>query len=165
MTSRVMVSLRVAATPERAFEAFAEQIGIWWRPNPLFRFTPRSPGTLALEPGLGGRFTETSADGEAFEDRSRHRMGTEHPSRLYLAAGKFHARADHRGRGAVRAVRWRDPDHRRTSRLGHGSPGACRSPYLPRPHFPSSAWGMVANPSGILPALPFRRRRACWRKA
>jgi uncharacterized protein YndB with AHSA1/START domain len=67
MTSRVMVSLRVAATPERAFEAFTQQIGIWWRPNPLFRFTPRSPGTLALEPGLGGRLTETSADGEAFE--------------------------------------------------------------------------------------------------
>jgi uncharacterized protein YndB with AHSA1/START domain len=67
LTSRVMVSLRVAATPERAFEAFTQQIGIWWRPNPLFRFTPRSPGTLALEPGLGGRFTETSADGEAFE--------------------------------------------------------------------------------------------------
>jgi hypothetical protein len=29
MTSRVMVSLRVAATPERAFEAFTEQIGVW----------------------------------------------------------------------------------------------------------------------------------------
>jgi uncharacterized protein YndB with AHSA1/START domain len=67
MTSRVMVSLRVAATPERAFEAFTEQIGEWWRPNPLFHFTPRSPGALAFEPGLGGRFTETSGDGEAFE--------------------------------------------------------------------------------------------------
>ena len=67
MTSRVLVSLRVAATPERAFGLFVDDIGGWWRPNGLFRFTPRSPGLLAFEPRLGGRFTETSATGEVFE--------------------------------------------------------------------------------------------------
>jgi Activator of Hsp90 ATPase homolog 1-like protein len=67
VTSRILVSLRVAAVPERAFEAFVSEIGVWWRPNALFRFTSHPAGVVAFEPGLGGRFTETSADGEAFE--------------------------------------------------------------------------------------------------
>jgi uncharacterized protein YndB with AHSA1/START domain len=67
MTSRVLVSLRVAVTPARAFAAFVDEIGAWWRPNGLFQFTPRAPGRLAFEPELGGRLTETQADGEVFE--------------------------------------------------------------------------------------------------
>ncbi len=67
MTSRVLVSLRVSASPERAFDVFVSEIGQWWRPNELFRFTPRSPGVVALEPGLGGRFTETLPNGKVFE--------------------------------------------------------------------------------------------------
>lgn len=67
MTSRVLVSLRVAATPARAFAVFTGDIGLWWRPNGLFQFTPRAPGILAFEPGPGGRLTETLADGEIFE--------------------------------------------------------------------------------------------------
>ena len=67
MSSRVMVALRIAATPERVFEAFTREIHLWWRPNQLFRFTPAGPGTLAIEPREGGRFTETQADGTVFE--------------------------------------------------------------------------------------------------
>jgi hypothetical protein len=67
MTSRVLVSLRVATTPERAFDVFTREIGAWWRPNVLFKFTPRSPGVLAFEPGIGGRFTETLTNGKVFE--------------------------------------------------------------------------------------------------
>ena len=67
MTSRILVSLRVAAVPERAFEVFVCEIGVWWRPNAPFRFTSPPAGVVAFEPGLGGRFTETSADGEVFE--------------------------------------------------------------------------------------------------
>jgi uncharacterized protein YndB with AHSA1/START domain len=67
VTSRILVSLRVAATPERAFAAFTREIGAWWRPDPLFAFTRRAPGRLAFEPGPGGRLVETSADGETFE--------------------------------------------------------------------------------------------------
>jgi uncharacterized protein YndB with AHSA1/START domain len=63
----VVVALRVKATPERAFEAFTQEIALWWRPNPLFQFTPRSPGVLAFEPGVGGRFTETLPNGKVFE--------------------------------------------------------------------------------------------------
>lgn len=67
MTSKVYVALRVAATPERAFQAFVEEIGAWWRPNTMFQTTPRAPGRLAFEPGEGGRFTETLANGKVFE--------------------------------------------------------------------------------------------------
>lgn len=65
--SKVMVALRVKATPERAFDAFVGEIGAWWRTNPLFAFTPREPGVLSFEPGEGGRLIETRAGGKVFE--------------------------------------------------------------------------------------------------
>lgn len=65
--SRVFVALRVRAAPERAFQAFVEEIGQWWRPNPMFQTTPRAPGRLAFEAHLGGRLTETLANGKVFE--------------------------------------------------------------------------------------------------
>jgi uncharacterized protein YndB with AHSA1/START domain len=65
--SRILVAVRVAAGPERAFEAFTKEIGQWWRPNRLFQFTPRGPGRLTFEPGPGGRLTETQPDGGVFE--------------------------------------------------------------------------------------------------
>lgn len=67
MTSRVIVAIRVGATPERAFHAFTTEIGRWWRPNPMFAFTPRSPGVLSFEPGEGGRLIETLPSGKVFE--------------------------------------------------------------------------------------------------
>ena len=65
--SRVVVALRVKASPDRAFEAFTREIGAWWKPNPLFAFTPRDPGRLAFEPGADGRLIETLANGKVFE--------------------------------------------------------------------------------------------------
>ena len=67
MTSKVFVALRVKATPERAFAAFVDEIGVWWRPNSLFQTTPRDPGRLSFEPGEGGRLVETLANGKVFE--------------------------------------------------------------------------------------------------
>jgi len=67
VSSKILVSIRVAATPERAFEAFTSEIGEWWRPNSLFRFTRNSPTVMSFEPGLGGRLAETSSDGGVFE--------------------------------------------------------------------------------------------------
>jgi len=67
VTSRILVSLRVKASAERAFEVFTREIGLWWQPNDLFRFTNGPPGRLALEAGEGGRLIETSASGEVFE--------------------------------------------------------------------------------------------------
>lgn len=65
--SAVMVALRVPAAPERAFRAFTEETALWWRPNGLFRFTPRSPGVVSFEGGEGGRFIETLLGGKVFE--------------------------------------------------------------------------------------------------
>jgi uncharacterized protein YndB with AHSA1/START domain len=67
VSSRVIVALRVKATPERAFAVFVGEIGQWWRPNGLFRFTPRDPGLIAFELGPNGRLTETLANGHVFE--------------------------------------------------------------------------------------------------
>jgi len=67
VSSKVLVSLRVKVTPERAFAAFVDDIGAWWRASPLFAFTPRDPGVLAFEPGEGGRLVTTLASGKVFE--------------------------------------------------------------------------------------------------
>ncbi|HXV00608.1 MAG TPA: SRPBCC family protein [Caulobacteraceae bacterium] len=67
MSSRILVAVRVAASPEDAFAAFTGEIGSWWRPNGLFAFTPRNPGVLAFEPGEGGRLVETLASGKVYE--------------------------------------------------------------------------------------------------
>ena len=64
MASRVLVAIRVAATPERAFRVFTEEIGDWWRPNQLFPLGGNPAGTLAFEPGPNGRLVEQRPDGE-----------------------------------------------------------------------------------------------------
>jgi uncharacterized protein YndB with AHSA1/START domain len=67
VASRVLVALRVAATPERAFVAFTEEIGNWWRPNGLFQLTPGGPGLMVFEPGPNGRLVERQAGGREYE--------------------------------------------------------------------------------------------------
>ena len=67
MSARILVALRVTATPERAFRVFTREIGAWWQPNDLFRFNADPPGRLAFEEGEGGRFIETDAAGGVFE--------------------------------------------------------------------------------------------------
>ena len=63
----MLVALRVGAPPERTFDAFTGEIGTWWRPNGLFRFTDRPGGRLAFEPEPPERLVEIGADGERFE--------------------------------------------------------------------------------------------------
>jgi len=67
MTSKVFVSLRVPANPSRTFEAFTNEIALWWQPSGLFQITPRGDGRLAFEPGVGGRLFTTVGDGKEFE--------------------------------------------------------------------------------------------------
>jgi uncharacterized protein YndB with AHSA1/START domain len=82
MTSKVYVALRVKATPERAFQAFVEEIGAWWRPSVMFQTTPR-PGVLSFEPGEGGRLIETRNGGKVFEIGRIHAW--EPPARLIFS--------------------------------------------------------------------------------
>ena len=65
MASRVLVSVRVKSTPQRAFEVFTRDISLWWRPNPEFAFTPRSPGEMAFEGQE--RLVERLPSGKVFE--------------------------------------------------------------------------------------------------
>lgn len=51
----------------RAFRAFTEEIGVWWRPNILFQLTPRGDGELFFEPGPDGRLATKLPNGKVFE--------------------------------------------------------------------------------------------------
>ena len=64
--SSILVSVRVAATPLETFEIFTRDIALWWRPSPLFAFTPRAGGVLSFEGEEGGRFVETLPSGTVF---------------------------------------------------------------------------------------------------
>lgn len=81
--SRVLVALRVPVPAARAFAAFTEQIAEWWQPNGLFPFTDGRTGTLAFEPGVGGRLVETYPDGTSFV--VGHIRTWEPPRRLVLS--------------------------------------------------------------------------------
>ena len=65
MASRVLISVRVKSTPLRAFEVFTRDISLWWKPNPEFAFTPRSPGVMAFEDQT--RLVERLPSGKVFE--------------------------------------------------------------------------------------------------
>jgi len=65
--SAVIVSLRVSATPQEAFDVFTQEIGAWWKPNGLFQITPRGDGVLRFEPGEGGRLVTDLPKGKSFE--------------------------------------------------------------------------------------------------
>jgi uncharacterized protein YndB with AHSA1/START domain len=65
--SAVIVSLRVMASPQEAFEVFTQEIAAWWRPNTLFQLTPRGDGELRFEPGEGGRLVTDLPNGKTFE--------------------------------------------------------------------------------------------------
>ncbi len=67
MTSKVFLAIRVPADPDRAFQVFTEEIGSWWQPSGLFQITPAGDGTLAFEPGAGGRLFTTLPGGKQFE--------------------------------------------------------------------------------------------------
>ena len=67
MTSKVFLALRVPADPLRTFEAFTQEIGLWWQPGGLFEVSAAGDGRLAFEPGVGGRLFTTFEDGSTFE--------------------------------------------------------------------------------------------------
>ncbi len=67
MPSRVLCSIRVKATPERAFQAFTSEMGVWWRASGLFSFTRKDAGPPTLAAELGGAVTVPLSDGQSFE--------------------------------------------------------------------------------------------------
>lgn len=67
MPSSVLVSLRVRARPDRAFEVFTREIALWWQPNQLIRITDVGGEVLALDAREGGALTATTPNGDVFE--------------------------------------------------------------------------------------------------
>ena len=67
MTSKVYVAVRVPADPLTAFDAFTQEIALWWQPSGLFQVTAEGDGTLRFEPGVGGRLVATLPSGGEFE--------------------------------------------------------------------------------------------------
>lgn len=55
---RVTVTVLVDVEPEVAFEVFTTEIDLWWRRGLAYRVAGRRPGTLVLEPKVGGRLFE-----------------------------------------------------------------------------------------------------------
>jgi hypothetical protein len=80
MTSKVYVALRVLDSPLRAFEAFTEEIALWWHPSSLSPLTPWGDGRLALKHAYrlsivrGTRFRQGTLQDVAFAsmDASSH---------------------------------------------------------------------------------------------
>jgi hypothetical protein len=57
VADRARVSIRVEAKRELAFAVFTEEIDAWWRHGKRYRLG--EPSVMRLEPGVGGRLTET----------------------------------------------------------------------------------------------------------
>lgn len=108
----MLIALRVRGTPERVFGAFTAEIGQWWQPNDLFAFDTSRSGTLAFEPGLGGRLVERYADGTEFEIGRIRRWDP--PERLVVSwrqasfdegqETELHVRFDDVGEGQTRVT-------------------------------------------------------------
>ncbi|AKU91092.1 SRPBCC family protein [Vulgatibacter incomptus] len=58
----VRKNITVAASPERAFEVFAREMGSWW-PLPTHHIGAAEAVDVVVEPFAGGRWFERGADG------------------------------------------------------------------------------------------------------
>jgi uncharacterized protein YndB with AHSA1/START domain len=82
---RATVSVVVGVPPEVAFDVFTNEIDLWWRRGAQYRVLGRSPGTLCLEPRLGGRLFESyPADSGAHVIEVGRVTAWEPPTRLVL---------------------------------------------------------------------------------
>lgn len=57
------IAVRVDVAPAVAFDVFVREIDQWWRRGPKFRHAGKSPGTIRIEPCLGGAVVEAWRDG------------------------------------------------------------------------------------------------------
>ncbi len=64
---QVRVETFVRVPIAAAFEVFTVEIDQWWRRGPAYRVGGKRPGTLHLEPRLGGRIFEEYGEGTLHE--------------------------------------------------------------------------------------------------
>ena len=79
----VIRSVRVAATPARAFEVFSTGIARWWIPTHSILASKSPQASVTIEPRVGGRWYERGEDGS--ECDWGHVLAWEPPRRLLLA--------------------------------------------------------------------------------
>jgi uncharacterized protein YndB with AHSA1/START domain len=79
----VVKTVRVNATPERAFEAFTAAMGRWWLPTHSISPTKSPIAEIVMEPRVGGRWYERGEDGN--ECDWGHVLVWEPPTRVVLA--------------------------------------------------------------------------------
>jgi hypothetical protein len=66
-TDSVVVSTVVAVDPATAFGVFTDEVDVWWKTGPRYRWSLDRPGKVRFEGGQGGRLVEVYAEGEPFE--------------------------------------------------------------------------------------------------
>jgi len=93
--SRVLVAIRVNATPARAFAAFTEEIGQWWRPNGLFQFTRRRDGGALLRAGRERPFDRDLRGRHGVRRWRRARLGSATALGRDLASRELRPRSEH----------------------------------------------------------------------
>jgi uncharacterized protein YndB with AHSA1/START domain len=74
-------SVRVKADPARAFTLFTQKMGAWWPDKKTIGPAPRAD--IVVEPFIGGRWFERSADGT--ETQWGHVLSFDPPNRIILA--------------------------------------------------------------------------------
>ena len=122
-TDRVVVSTVVAVDPATAFEVFTDDVDLWWRKGPRYRWTAEAGTRIRFEPGTGGRLIEERLDGGAeaffvgrvldwkpaerlvFEFRGRNKEQTEVEVRFQPEGEGTRVTVEHRGFDAI------PPDH------------------------------------------------------
>jgi len=57
------IAVRVDVAPAVAFDVFVREVDQWWRRGPKFRHAGKAPGTIRIEPRLGGAIVEAWRDG------------------------------------------------------------------------------------------------------
>lgn len=63
----IVKTVRVKATPARAFEVFTSNAQSWWNPSHSINPTKSAIDKIVLEPKVGGRWYERGADGSECE--------------------------------------------------------------------------------------------------
>jgi uncharacterized protein YndB with AHSA1/START domain len=80
------VTIALSVSPSVAFEAFTQDINLWWRRGPRFRNARGEQGIVYIEPRVGGRVFESfdSPAGEVVVEMGRTQVW-DPPHRLLFA--------------------------------------------------------------------------------
>lgn len=126
----ILKTVRVRATPARAFEVFTANVSRWWLPTHSINPTKSPIAEIVIEPRTGGRWYERGADSS--ECDWGHVLVWEPPTRLVLAwqidaRWKFNSalltEVEVRFEDAASGITKVTLEHRRLERFGEAANG------------------------------------------